>query len=119
MITGGFAPVNGGPTDARLARMDREQRVPVASRAFWHWLKQFDWLEELAVMPCPRLVYVGTEDNTQGPGIRRTRPALTDRGVTVLEFDGLDHKACDSEPAVSSRVIPAVTTWLDESPDLR
>lgn len=37
-------------------------------RAFWHWYKRFDWLDELAAMPCPRLLYVGADDRTYAPG---------------------------------------------------
>lgn len=115
MVSGGFSLVDGGPTDARLSHMDREQRVPVAPRAFWHWRKRFDWLDELAAMRCPRLLYVGTEDRLQALGVRRTREALTERGVTVIEFDGLDHRTCAREPALSTRVVPTVLDWLDES----
>ncbi|MEQ7127028.1 alpha/beta hydrolase [Actinopolymorpha sp. B11F2] len=114
MVTGGFSLVDGGPTDARLARMDREQRVPVAPRAFWHWRKRFDWLDELAAMPCPRLLYVGREDRPAALGIRGSRDALTERGVDVIEFDGLDHRTCEREPALSTRVVPTVVDWFDE-----
>jgi pimeloyl-ACP methyl ester carboxylesterase len=112
LIVGGFSLVRGGPSDARLARMDREQRVPAMDRAFWHWLKRFDWLDELAAMPCPKLVYFGSEDRTQGPGIRRSRAALTERGVTVIELDGLDHATCMAEPALSTLVRPTIVDWL-------
>jgi hypothetical protein len=111
MVAGGFSPV-GQPTDAWMDRMDREQRVPVASRAFWHWFKQFDWLEELAAMQGPRLLYVGAGDRTQALGLRRTRVPLTDRGVTLIEFEGLDHRTCDREPAMSARIVPTVVNWL-------
>lgn len=112
LVTGGFSPINGGPSDAWIARADREQRVPVPARAFWHWLRRFDWAAELAAMPCAKLVYVGDED-PMAARIWRTHEALTDRGVTVIEFDGLDHRGCATDPALSTRVVPAVANWLD------
>lgn len=112
LVAGGFSLVDR-PTRAQLARMDREQRVPPAPRAFWHWYRQFDWFEELAAMPFPRLLYVGSDDRTYGPGIRRFRGPLAERGVAVVEFAGLDHLTCTGEPAMSTRVVPAVGGWLD------
>ena len=97
-VCGGYALV-GFPTDAFMRRMDRELRVPVASRTFWHWFKRFDWLEELARMPCPRLVYVGADDRTQARQMGRTREYLRDQGVDFIEFEGFDHRAC-AEPSV-------------------
>jgi pimeloyl-ACP methyl ester carboxylesterase len=47
VVCGGYALV-GFPTDAFMRRMDRELRVPIASRTYWHCFKRFDWLEELA-----------------------------------------------------------------------
>jgi pimeloyl-ACP methyl ester carboxylesterase len=114
MVAGGFSPF-GGPTDSALSRMDREQRVPIASRAFWHWYKRFDWLHELAALRCPRLIYVGGEDRTHAPAIQRTRNQLTGHGVSVVRFEGLDHRTCNDEPALSTQVIPTVVSWLDDN----
>jgi pimeloyl-ACP methyl ester carboxylesterase len=111
----GAAPLVDRPTDAWMARMDREQRVPVAPRTFWHWFKRFDWLAELERMPCPRLVYGGTDDQHHVRHIRRHGEALTGRGVTVIEFPGLDHDTCLREPALSTQVVPEVTDWLDHN----
>jgi hypothetical protein len=36
-----------------------------------------------------------------------------ERGVTVMEFSGLDHRTCGAEPALSTRVVPSVIDWLD------
>lgn len=55
-----------------------------------------------------KLVYVGVDDGprVRGPrGVPRTREALLESGVTVIEFDGLGHDV--SEPALSTRVLPA------------
>lgn len=112
MVAGGFSLATE-PTDAWIGRMDREQRVPVAARVFWHWFKEFDWCEELATMRCPRLAYVGGDDRTQAPGLRRTGGSLTDCGVTLIEFDGLDHRTCQGEPALSTRIVPTVVDWLN------
>lgn len=112
-------PVAGGtslvdwPTDAWVRRMDREGRVPLASRVFWHYVKGFDWLDELGAMPCPRLVYVGGDHRTRAGRLRRYREPLRERGVTVMEFEGLDDRACERGPDLSARVVPAVVGWLD------
>jgi pimeloyl-ACP methyl ester carboxylesterase len=116
-VVGGWSPTDG-PSATRLQRMDRERRAPVASRAFWRSYARFDWLDELAAKRLPTLVYVGTDDRprTRGPrGIPRTRQALAERGVTVVEFSGLDHRTCNAEPALSTRVVPSVMDWLDDS----
>ena len=114
MVGGGWSPA-ARPSTAHLQRMDRERRGSAGQRAFWHWYTRFNWMDELAVTQVPRLVHVGTEDGPrmQGPrGIPRTRTALMDRGVRVVEFDGLDHATCMAEPAFSTQVAPAVTDWL-------
>jgi pimeloyl-ACP methyl ester carboxylesterase len=114
MVAGGWSPM-GAPTDAWMRRADRKQQIPIGSRVFWRWYARFDWLDELATMQCPRLVYVGTADRPRmsGPrGIPRTRDALAQRGVTVMEFRGLDHGTCNAEPALSACVVPAVLDWL-------
>jgi pimeloyl-ACP methyl ester carboxylesterase len=113
MVTGGFSLLDQ-PTDAWIRRMDREQRVPVAARTFWHWYKRFDWLHELGAMQIPKLVYVGAMDRTQAPGIRRTRDLLRGRGMSVIQFDGLDHLTCQRGPDFSGRVLPTLLKWLDE-----
>jgi pimeloyl-ACP methyl ester carboxylesterase len=114
LVAGGFSLLDR-PTDTQLSRMDRQQRVPIAPRAFWHWYRGFDWVSELAAMRCPRLVYAGADDRTYAPGLRRTRDQLTGHGVCVVFFEGLDHRTCNDEPALSSKVIPTVVGWLDES----
>jgi hypothetical protein len=113
MIAGGFSLIDQ-PTDAWMRRMDREESVPVAARTFWHWYKRFNWLHEMAAMDQAALVYAGREDRAQAPGVVRSQEALTACGVTVIQFDGLDHNACNREPALSTRIAPAVTGWLDK-----
>ncbi len=50
-------------------------------------------------------------------GVPRTRGALIASGVRIIEFEGLDHVACMSEPAFSTMAGPAVTVWLDMNLD--
>lgn len=114
MVTGGFSLATQ-PTDAWVSRTEREQRVPVAARTFWRQFKRFDWVEELAAMRCPRLLYVGGEDRVQAAGLRRTRASLADGGATVVEIDGLDHRTCNCEPAMSSWILPTVVGWLNSA----
>jgi pimeloyl-ACP methyl ester carboxylesterase len=111
LIAGGCSLLHG-PTDRWIARMDRERRVPVASGAFWHCYKGFDWRYELGAMPCPKLSYVGADDTARAAGVARTSELLAERGVSVVAFDGLDHRTCNQEPAVSTRVVPAILDWL-------
>ena len=115
MVCGGCSPADR-VSEAVLRRMDREQRPAISQRQFWRWHSGINWLEELATIKVPKLVYVGSEDGPRvgGPrGVTRTRSDLVAQGVTVLEFGGLDHATCMSEPAFSARVGPAVTQWLD------
>jgi pimeloyl-ACP methyl ester carboxylesterase len=114
LVAGGYSLVDR-PTDTHGARMGRDGRVPATHLAFWHGYKRYDWLQVLATMRCPRLVYVGGNDRAFAPGVRRTRELLMDRGVTVAEFEGLDHQTCNSEPAVSSRIVPRVVEWLNST----
>jgi pimeloyl-ACP methyl ester carboxylesterase len=114
VVSGGWSPAER-QSDAAVRRIDRLGRMPAGQRAFIDWYRRFNWLEELAVMAIPRLVYVGTDDGPRmrGPrGIPRTRSALIDAGVTLLEFDGLDHLTCMSDPAFSTYVGPAILDWL-------
>lgn len=115
VVCGGWSPAERH-SEARLRRMEREERPPVAARTFWRWYSGFNWLDELALMQLPKVVYVGTEDTprVRGPrGVPRTREALIERGVNLLELEGLDHEACMREPAVSTRVGPAIIERLD------
>jgi pimeloyl-ACP methyl ester carboxylesterase len=112
LVAGGFSLLNR-PTPARLDRLCENPRVPAAARAFWREFAAHDWWAELAAMSCPVLVYVGGADRQFASAVRRTRGWLVDHGTTVWELDGLDHRACDDEPDVSTRVVPAVTAWLD------
>jgi pimeloyl-ACP methyl ester carboxylesterase len=114
MVAGGFSLATQ-PTAAWVDRMDRQQRVPNAARTFWRQFKRFDWVAELAAMGCPSLLYVGGEDRVQAGGLRRTRASLADAGAIVVEFDGLDHRTCDREPAMSTRIVPTVVDWLNNT----
>jgi pimeloyl-ACP methyl ester carboxylesterase len=115
-VCGGWSPAER-QSDARLQRIDREQRAPVSQRAFWRWHSSSNWLDELAALDLPVLVYVGNDDRprVRGPrSIPRTRAALIELGITVFEFADLDHLTCQSEPAFSTRVGPAVIGWFDD-----
>jgi pimeloyl-ACP methyl ester carboxylesterase len=117
MVCGGWSPAER-LSEAHLRRLDRAPRLPERDRVFWRWHSGVDWLKELSAMPLPRLVYVGSDDGprVRGPrGIPRTRSALEALGVHVVELDLLDHAACMHEPAFSTRVEPAVRSWLVES----
>lgn len=99
------------PSDAWLARSERQGRVPVGPMTFWRWFRRFDWLAELGAMPFPRLYYVGTEDTTRHRAMRRHRDALVERGVEIMEFEGLDHRMAEEQ---LERVVPDVLDWLAE-----
>lgn len=114
MVAGGFSLATE-PGAAWVDRMERQQRVPVAARTFWRRFTRFDWVGELAAMGCPRLLYAGRDDRARAAGLRRTRASLTDGGAAVIEFDGLDHRTCNSEPAMSTRIVPAVASWLNDT----
>jgi hypothetical protein len=114
LVAGGFSLATE-PTSGQVARIEREQRVPAASIAVWQQFARFDWAKELAAMPCPRLLYMGSDERARAAGLRRTRATLTAGGTTVLEFNGLDHQGCNNDPAFSTRIAPAVTEWLHKS----
>lgn len=100
------------PSDAWMARSERQGRVPVGPMTFWRWFRRFDWLEELGAMPFPRLFYVGTEDTGRVRALRRHRDALVERGLEIMEFEGLDHRMAENQ---LERVVPDVLDWLRQA----
>ena len=100
------------PTDAQMRRMDRRLRPDHPSRAFWSWLKQFDWDAELASMSCPRLLYWGSEDRRQAKGLRRAQERLTLQDVDFVEYPGLGHEVGGDEMLLADLVIPTVRDWV-------
>lgn len=108
LICGGFNPLRG-LSDAWLARMNREQRVPLGSREFWNYFHTFDWHGEFRRLSIPMLTYAGTLD--QQRLTRGDRAIMRALGVDVIEFDGLDHSRCGlGDP--DSPATGAVTAWL-------
>jgi pimeloyl-ACP methyl ester carboxylesterase len=110
LICGGFALFDR-MTDATMRQLDRRLRPNHPSRSLWPWVRQFDWAEELRAMPCPRLLYWGSEDRQMGKRLRRSRERLDAQGTDFLELPGLDHGAFTQEVA-SEVVIPAVVDWV-------
>lgn len=108
LVCGGFN-VRRGMSDAWLARMNRERRIPVGSRAFWNWFHCYDWHAELRRMAVPRLMYWGTLD-AQRVSLK-DQYILQGLGIEVFEFAGLDHGGCclgdPGSPATDS-----VADWL-------
>lgn len=91
MVCGGFNVLRD-LSDAWLARMNRERRVPVGSRAFWNWFHSYDWHLELRRMAAPKLMYWGTLDSQRVS--LKDQHVLRALGVHVAEFPGLDHRGC-------------------------
>lgn len=107
MVCGGFHVLRG-LSDAWVARMNRERRIPVGSRTFWNWFHSYDWYSELRRMRVPRLMYFGSLDAQRIP--LKDRYVLQGIGVDVVEFPGLDHGHCglgSDNPATAM-----VADWL-------
>lgn len=108
MVCGGFNVLRG-LSDAWLARMNRERRVPVGSRTFWNWFHSYDWHAELRHMAIPKLMYWGTLD-AQRVSLK-DQHILRGLGIEVAEFAGLDHGRCGlGDPA--SPATDLVADWL-------
>lgn len=108
MVCGSYGEIDKPPTSylRGLARMDRRQLGTPASRAFWHDFRRFDWLDELAAMDCPRLLYFGADDRSHAPGLRRARERLKDYEVDFIELPGAGH-------VISYElVLPLVVEWV-------
>ena len=109
VVCGGFNVLRG-LSDAWLARMNRELRVPVGSRAFWNWFHSYDWHAELRHLAVPKFMYWGALD------AQRVSPKdqhiLRGLGVEFAEFAGLDHAGCGlGDP--SSPATDVVADWLE------
>jgi hypothetical protein len=108
MVCGGFNVLRG-LSDAWLARMNRERRVPVGSRTFWHWFHSYNWHAELRRMAVPKLMYWGTLDAQRVA--RKDQHVLRGLGIEVAEFTGLDHGGCGlGDP--ESPATDMVANWL-------
>lgn len=108
VVCGGFHVLRG-PSDAWIARMNREGRVPIGPRSFWNWFHGFDWHAELRHMEIPKLLYFGSQD------AQRVKPKdqviLRALGVEVVEFPGLNHSNCGlGDP--DSPATEMVADWL-------
>lgn len=73
---------------------------------------RFDWDEELRAITCPRLLYWGSEDRQMAKKLWLAQQRLTLQAVDFVEFEGLDHGACNTEAALTGLVIPAVVSWV-------
>ena len=108
MVCGGFHVLRG-LSDAWLARMNRERRIPVGSRTFWNWFHRYDWYAELRHMAIPKLVYFGSLDAQRVP--LKEQYVLRGLGVDVVEFPDLNHSRCGlGNP--DSPATDAVADWL-------
>lgn len=108
MVCGGFHVLRG-LSDAWVARMNRERRIPVGSRTFWNWFHQYDWYAELRHMAIPKLVYFGSLDAQKVPP--KEQDILRGLGVDVVEFPGFDHSRCGlGNP--DSPATDVVADWL-------
>ena len=78
MVCGGFNVLRG-LSDAWVARMNHEGRIPVGSRALWNWFHGYDWHVELRRMSIPRLMYWGSLDSR--------RASLKDQHILDFRLD--------------------------------
>lgn len=108
VICGGFNALRP-PTAAWIARMNREKRVAVGSRAFWNYFLGFDWHHELSRLEVPILMYAGTRDR-QRPSLRDQR-VLRALGIDVVDLEGHDHAECGLDRPASPAT-DVVTSWL-------
>ena len=111
LVCGGFNPLRG-LSDAWLARMNREQRVPLGSREFSNYFHTFDWHRELRRLDVPILMYAGTVDTQRLS--RSERHILHALGADVVEFDGLDHRRSGLVEPESPATL-AVSEWLQHN----
>lgn len=90
VVCGGFHVLRD-PSDAWIARMNREGRIPVGPRSFWNWFQGFDWHAELGRLAIPKLLYFGSDDAQRVP--LKDQVILHALGVETVEFPGLSHGA--------------------------
>jgi hypothetical protein len=108
LVCGGFNVLRG-LSDAWVARMNYEGRIPVGSRTFWNWFHRYDWHVELRRMSIPRLMYWGSLDSQRAS--LKDQNILRSLGVDVVEFAGLNHGRCGlSDP--DSPASAMVARWL-------
>jgi pimeloyl-ACP methyl ester carboxylesterase len=108
MVCGGFNVLRG-LSDAWVARMNRQGRIPVGSRSFWNWFHRYDWHAELRRMTIPKLVYWGSLDTKHAS--LKDKHILRGLGVDAVEFPGLDHVRCGlGDP--DSPATELVANWL-------
>lgn len=115
LVCGAYALLDH-PTDARMRQMDRRLRPDHPSRTLWAWVKRFDWREEFRSLPCPSLLYWGSEDR-HAPRLRRARELLGDpdlfgrQDIEFVEYPGLGHEAGGDSQHLAESVIPIVVDW--------
>jgi pimeloyl-ACP methyl ester carboxylesterase len=111
LVCGAYSLV-GQPSDATMRRLDRRLPPNNAARTLWPWVKHFDWAEELGRMPCPVLLYWGSEDGHQAKGLRRTQQLLLTNEVDCVEYPGLGHDVGGDPTLLAEFVIPTVVDWV-------
>lgn len=115
LVCGAFSILDH-PSDAQMRRMDRRLPPDAASRSLWAWVRRFNWAEELRTMPCPSLLYWGSEDR-HAKGLRRARALLGGQDlfggqeVEFVEYEGLGHEAGGEPQFLADAVIPMVVDW--------
>jgi pimeloyl-ACP methyl ester carboxylesterase len=111
LVCGGFNVLRG-LSNAWLARMNCERRIPVGSRTFWNSFHSYDWHAELRQIAVPKLMYWGTAD-AQRVSLK-DQYILRDLGVEFVEFAGLNHGDCSlGDP--TSPATDVVADWLQRN----
>lgn len=99
------------PTPGSMRRMDRRLAPDQPARSLWWWYTRFDWADELARMPCTRLVYWGSEDRHQAKGLRRARQMLALGDVDFVEYPGVGQEVGGDPALVERFVVPTFVEW--------
>jgi pimeloyl-ACP methyl ester carboxylesterase len=107
LVCGGFHVLRG-LSDSFVARMNREQRIPVGSRTFWNYFHRHDWYVELRRLSIPKLIYFGSDDAQRVP--LKDQYVLRGLGVDIVEFPGFNHQDCGL--GTENPATEMVATWL-------
>lgn len=99
-------------TESEHRRLQRSTTVPLASKLFWKQFMAIDWEREISTSTRPRLLYLGALDRRRISIIERHSIIYRSGSVRTEVLDGLDHSRCNSDPALTDRVIPLVREWL-------
>lgn len=111
LICGGFSLFHRF-TPGTMRTLDRRLAPDHASRSLWPWVNAFDWHHEIDAMALPTLLYWGGSDRQMASKLRRSSSALFVGQVDFVEFEGLDHGACNSSEALAGLVVPTIRDWM-------